>query len=183
MSPTVQNKQQMRQQLLALLRALPAERVREGSARLREKLLPLLAGARHICLYAPLAHEVDLLPLLHEAPEFCYYFPRCLPGRRLSFHRVRDAAAELEPGAWGIRAPLESLPTIEPAAVDAVVVPGVAFTLSGKRLGYGGGYYDRYLPLLQPSARTMALALPEQVVGDIPVEAYDVRVQHVLCCE
>lgn len=169
--------------MLALLRALPAEKVRACSALLREKLLPLLAGARHICLYAPLPHEVDLLPLLQEAPEHCYYFPRCLPGRRLCFHRVRDAAADLAPGAWGIREPLASLPSIEPAAVDIVLVPGVAFTRSGKRLGYGGGYYDRYLPLLSPRARALALALPEQMVRFLPTDSYDFTLSEILTCE
>lgn len=139
-----------------------------------------LHDARHICLYAPLPHEVNLMPLLTEQPGRSYYFPLCLPGRKLSFHRVQDAASELVPGAMGIPAPLPHLPRISPAEAELIIVPGVAFTREGKRLGYGGGYYDRYLPLLSPHARTLAPALPEQVYDDLPTESYDIPIDRVL---
>lgn len=170
----------LRHSVLTSLRALPADYVQAASTRLREQLKPLLQAARHVCLYAPLPHEVNLLPLLQEYPECSYYFPRCLPERRLSFHRVRQPDAELEPGALGILAPRAELPAIPPAQVELIIVPGVAFTLSGKRLGYGGGYYDRFLPLLPPHAQIIALVLPEQLMPDLPVDKHDVRIPSVL---
>lgn len=169
--------------MLLRLRALPAAYVQAASAELRELLLPLLEGRRHVCLYAPLPHEVNLLPLLHEAPGRHYYFPRCLPGRKMVFQRVQDAERELIPGAMGIRAPMRSLPDIAPQDVELIVVPGLAFEPQGAgatRLGYGGGYYDRYLPLLPPTAHTVSLALPEQISPDLPTDRYDVPVQTLL---
>ena len=181
---TDKNKERIRREMLLRLRALAPAYVQAASARLRELLLPLLEGLRNICLYAPLPHEVDLLPLLREAPEHQYYFPRCLPGKQLSFHRVQEPGKELLPGAMGILTPRAELPTIEPHEVDLVVVPGLAFEQHGDgsatRIGYGGGYYDRYLPLLPDNARTVALALPEQLAEQLPTEKHDVRVQALL---
>lgn len=181
---TTAPKDRIRREMLLRLRALSAAYVQAASARLRELLRPLLAGCRRVCLYAPLAHEVNVLPLLSEAPECSFYFPRCLPGRRMSFQRVQNPDRELIPGEMGIRKPLSALPAIEPSEVDLMVLPGLAFEpLSGggaTRLGYGGGYYDRYLPLLPPTARTVALALPEQIITDLPTEAHDTPVQTLL---
>lgn len=180
---SLEQKSLLRVQTLRRLRSLSAGYVQAASAQLRAQLLPLLGSARHICLYAPLPHEVNLLPLLTEAPGRAYYFPRCLSGHRLSFHRVQQPAAELVPGAMGIPAPLPHLPSIEPAQVELVLVPGVAFTRAGERLGYGGGYYDRFLPQLSPAARTIALALPEQLVDTLPTDEHDTRVHSILCAE
>ncbi len=62
--------------------------------------------------------------------------------------------------------------------VEFVIVPGLAFTPEGYRLGYGGGFYDRFLPRVQvPNA---GVCFAEQIVTDLPVEAHDVRVQRVI---
>lgn len=170
------SKAELRHEILARLKALPQEYIQEQSARLRQKLR--LDGVQRVCAYAPMAHEVNLLPLLAEAPDVEFYFPRCLPGRRLSFHRVR-AATQLQPDAWGIPTPPPDLPQIEPHMVQLVIVPGVAFTAQGKRLGYGGGYYDRFLPLC-PQAHTLALALPQQLYPELPTDAHDCTLQQVI---
>lgn len=181
---TNKEKERIRREMLLHLRALAPTYVQAASARLRELLLPRLEGLRNICLYAPLPHEVDLLPLLREAPEHRYYFPRCMPGKQLSFHRVQEPGKELIPGAMGILTPRAELPVIEPQEVDLVVVPGLAFEQqsdgSATRLGYGGGYYDRYLPQLPTGAHTVALALPEQLLTELPAETHDVRVQTLI---
>lgn len=177
-------KESVRREMLLRMRTLAPEYVQAASACFREMLRPLLEERRHICLYASLPHEIDLLPLLHEQPEHCYYFPRCLPGRQMSFHRVQVAEKELVPGAMGIRAPLPSLPAISPQDIELVVLPGLAFeplsSGGAARLGYGGGYYDRFLPLLSPAAHTVALALPEQLVSELPTAEHDVPVNTLL---
>lgn len=170
------SKQELRQAVLAKLRKMSPEQVAEYSARLRRLLSPLLQGQmQHIALYAPLPHEVNLLPLLEEYPQHRYYFPRCLPGRRLSFHRVQHAEQDFIPGAMGIPAPAEHLPGIQAQELQLIIVPGVAFTRTGKRLGYGGGFYDRYLPQCT-QARIVALAMPEQMVPELPTETHDLSI-------
>lgn len=171
-------KAELRRRVLSELRRLPAEYVQEASALLRAKLIPLLRGIEHICIYAPLPHEVNLLPLLDELPGSRFYFPRCLPGRQLVFHCVQQPASQLEPGAHGILAPRAELPSIAPESVGAIIVPGVAFTAQGKRLGYGGGYYDRFLPRC-PQALALATALPEQLVDHLPTDTHDCCVQTI----
>lgn len=177
-------KDSLRREMLLRLRALSPEYVQAASAQLRAMLRPLLEGVHHICLYAPLPHEVNLLPLLEELPGRSYYFPRCLPGRQMSFHRVQEPERELVPGAMGIRTPLASLPALDPQEAELVVLPGLAFEEQANggatRLGYGGGYYDRYLPQLAAGARTVALALPEQLITELPTDEHDVPAQTLL---
>jgi 5-formyltetrahydrofolate cyclo-ligase len=79
-------------------------------------------------------------------------------------------------GQWGIREP--DGPAVDPDSIDLVVVPGVAFTLSGDRLGHGKAYYDRFLSGLR--AATVGACFSEQVVDELPVEAHDVRLGVVL---
>lgn len=69
---------------------------------------------------------------------------------------------------------------LDPALLDVVVVPGLAFTPDGRRLGQGGGHFDRFLPRLRPDCVTVGVAFAEQVVADLPTEPHDVRVQLVV---
>jgi len=176
-------KRRLRQSRLSALRAVPPEQRERFSAILREKLasfLPQHSGAA-VAIYAPLPHEVNLLPLLREKPQHHYLFPRCLSGGKMCFHYVTDVEHELVPGAHGILAPAPSCPMVPPQDIDLIVVPGVAFTTGGKRLGYGGGYYDRFLPLCT-RAHVLALAFPAQMVPDLPTEAHDLTIPQVISC-
>jgi 5-formyltetrahydrofolate cyclo-ligase len=69
---------------------------------------------------------------------------------------------------------------LDPAALDVVVVPGLGFTADGRRLGQGGGHYDRFLPRLRPGCVTIGVAFAEQVVDDLPTEPHDVRLDLVV---
>lgn len=173
-------KTSLRRTMLARLRAMPPALRESKSAALRQKLLHLLPQ-EGLCigLYASLPHEVDLMPLLAEAPGLHYAFPRCLPGQRLRFHEVASPEDDLIPGAHGILAPRPGLPAIDAGRLDALIIPGVAFTPSGARLGYGGGYYDRFLPTC-PQARLIALAFAEQMLDSLPTEGHDVPIPLVL---
>jgi 5-formyltetrahydrofolate cyclo-ligase len=77
---------------------------------------------------------------------------------------------------FGVREPQG--PAVDESLIDLVVVPGLAFTPAGARLGYGGGFYDRFLPLV--SAPHVGVCFAEQVLDDLPVEPHDIRVQHVV---
>ena len=81
------------------------------------------------------------------------------------------AAAPMAAGAFGIPAP--DGPPIAPSTVDVVVVPGLAFTLDGRRLGQGGGFYDRFLPLVRDDCLTVGIGFAEQILDDVPTEAHD----------
>ena len=89
-------------------------------------------------------------------------------------------AAELGEGTvaatWGIREPQG--PAVDPSIIDLVIVPGVAFTLDGGRLGHGKAYYDRFLPLAR--AVTIGACFDEQLVDELPMEPHDVRLDRVV---
>lgn len=69
---------------------------------------------------------------------------------------------------------------VDPSGVDVVVVPGLAFTPTGSRLGQGGGWYDAFLADTRPACRTIGVCFEVQVVGDLPVEPHDVRLDQVV---
>jgi len=69
---------------------------------------------------------------------------------------------------------------VDPATLDVVVVPGLAFTTDGHRLGQGGGHFDRFLPRLRPDCVTIGVCYHEQLVADLPMAPHDVRVQRVV---
>lgn len=177
----LKQKQLLRREVLQRLKAAAAaDPAQLRSARLRQKLAPLLAGdSRCVAIYAPLPHEVNLLPLLQEYPQHRYVFPLCLPEHKLRFHQVCKPGQEMVPGAMGILAPAAHTPAVEPQEIDLLIVPGVAFTRAGERLGYGGGYYDRYIPQCT-RARIIALAYDEQLVDTLPTEPHDLRIPAII---
>jgi len=69
---------------------------------------------------------------------------------------------------------------LDPRLLDVVVVPGLAFTADGRRLGQGGGHYDRFLPRLRAGCRIVGAAFAEQLVADVPTEPHDVRLDLVV---
>ena len=68
---------------------------------------------------------------------------------------------------------------VPPEEIDILIVPGVAFTRSGARLGYGGGYYDRFIPRCT-RARVLALAFEEQLVTELPSEPHDLYIPELI---
>ena len=106
-----------------------------------------------------------------------------IANRRLTPSRLEDYPGDLIPGAWGILEPRqECLRPVEPALLDLVIVPGVAFDLIGNRLGYGGGFYDRFLPRCRPDTVYLALAFELQIRADVYPGEHDCPV-HILVTE
>lgn len=93
---------------------------------------------------------------------------------------VADVEREVAPGFRAIREPQASCALLAPAAVEWVLVPGVAFDSACRRLGYGGGYYDRLLPSLAASAARVAGAFELQVVDRVPATEHDLGVDAVV---
>ena len=103
-----------------------------------------------ILLYAPIKSEIDVMPIFREAIKRGkrVAFPKCnMEERTMKFHFV-ESEEDLAPCAYGIREPREDLPVFDPkeATGSAVCyVPGLAFDAYGYRLGYGKGYYDKFM--------------------------------------
>jgi len=143
--------------------------------------LPELAGAKMVLSYAALPAELDpgiAVDGLRSRGTRIAYTRIEAPGL-LGMHEV-DSEAELIPGPLGIRQPSADAPRVAHEAIDAVIVPGVAYDESGRRLGYGGGYFDRLLPLLRPDCVRVGVAFDEQILESIPAEEHDADVNIVL---
>jgi 5-formyltetrahydrofolate cyclo-ligase len=99
--------------------------------------------------------------------------------RHLDLYQVRDLQQDVAPGSWGIREPLIERCIKEDAlgTVDFILLPGVAFTREGARLGYGGGYYDKLLARLPHRPALVAGAFSLQLVHEIPRESTDRNVE------
>ena len=74
----------------------------------------------------------------------------------------------------------EDEPAPDPGSIDVVIVPGTAFTAAGDRLGQGGGWYDRFLATVRPDCLKVGVAFAPQLVGSLPVEPHDLRVDVVV---
>ena len=141
-------KQALRTECLAIRAALsPTERAEADAALCRAvAALPEFCEATLLLCYAPARGEPDLTPLYRLCLErgIAIAFPRCV-GKEMHFHTV-DALDALVEGRFGILAPTEDAPRAILTPRTLCVLPALAATKSGARLGYGGGYYDRFLP-------------------------------------
>ena len=95
----------------------------------------------------------------------------------MDFYEIRDFS-ELQKGAYGILEPTGDR-LLLPQKDDLMLVPGAAFDRNGYRIGYGGGYYDRYLRR-HPDMKTIALAYDFQIISRVPAEEFDVPAGEVL---
>jgi len=138
--------------------------------------LDVFRNASVVMLYMPLETEVDLTP----AAIRCFQTGKtvCVPRvdwKRRDMHPVEVTSFDdhfMEADEHGIRTPREVRPVV-PAAIDAVIVPGLAFDARGNRLGRGGGFYDRFLARLPRLTRTIGLAYDFQIIDEVPVDAND----------
>jgi 5-formyltetrahydrofolate cyclo-ligase len=139
--------------------------------------------APSVLLTLPFRSEWDSRPLLEAALAAGkrVALPRVnARTRTLELHAIRDLHADVAPGHQRIPEPLPSCPGVAPDEICWVLVPGVAFDARGARLGYGGGYYDRLLPLLRPAVPRVAGAFELQVVAAVPFAVHDARIDRVV---
>ncbi|MGE5528158.1 MAG: 5-formyltetrahydrofolate cyclo-ligase [Patescibacteria group bacterium] len=163
----------------------PAQRRSAARAIARAVMsLPETGAARIVGLYADfrgevptarlglmlaLAGKIVALPAVEES------------GKTLVFRRIGHRR-QLARGAYGIREPGRDCPAVTAGDLDLICVPGVGFDRGGYRLGYGGGYYDRFLPLLDPACLKVGLAFACQVVPLLPRGPLD-QAMHVVVTE
>lgn len=180
-------KKEIRKNMLAVRRSLDDRYVREASHIICERLksCPMYQTAESICLYMPINHEVDVTELLSadytlqdkgmdaEAGQTYtqVYLPKIID-KTMDFY-LYEGKDSIVIGAFNIPEPTGKK-KLTPNDKTLVVMPGVAFSRDGCRLGYGGGYYDTYLEKY-PMCRKAAVCFQEQLVEKLPVEAHDVK--------
>lgn len=174
----------LRTRILAARDGLPAEKRRQKSQRISERLLalPEFAEARSVFAYVSFRSEVETRDLIAHCLKkgVVVSVPLTLvQEHRLLPYAVIDPGRDLAPGYCGILEPLPTLSLVDPAAIEAVIVPGSVFDARGGRLGYGGGYYDRFLQAA-PQALRIGLAFDLQVAAAVPLESHDEQLDYLI---
>jgi 5-formyltetrahydrofolate cyclo-ligase len=176
-------KRDVRRTVLAARDALgDAERIARSTAiHDRFLALPEVERAGIVMLFWSFGSEVSTPPLIERLHD---------RGTRVALPRI-GSAGELEvvgymPGdpvrktSFGAREPTGGA-VLDPASIDLVVTPGVAFDRGGRRIGYGGGFYDRFLLLTRPDAPRIGLGFDLQLLDeDLPAGAFDLRVDLIV---
>jgi 5-formyltetrahydrofolate cyclo-ligase len=139
--------------------------------------LPGFADARTVALYvSAFPEEFPTRPLIRQSLQLGKRVACPRVDRRahaLDLFEIRDPIVDLIPGHRGIPEPASHCQILDPAQVDWILVPGLAFDERGYRLGRGAGHYDRLLPRLRPEVPRWALVLEPQWVAEVPVEPHD----------
>ncbi len=176
-------KRSLRSQLLAQRRALSHESWYASSCAAQRNLLSLdeYVRAECIALYAPTHNETDTGLILADAFQTgkqVLYPAVC--GHHMVLRRV-ERIEELQEGAFGILEPCPTGIDHQADEADLIVVPGVAFDLSGHRIGYGKGFYDRFLQHPDCTAHHIGLCHDFQLTdGAIPADVHDIPMEIVV---
>lgn len=162
--------------------ALAARRLLAGPERSRRvsdgiRAWPAWQRADCVLLYLAFGSEVDLGPLEDEGEKVILVPRSGGPRDELSLHRLDGAVLERHP--FGPRQPAAGSPTVDPASVTLALLPGLCFDVCGTRLGYGRGYFDRFLHRLAPDVPRVGVTFEALVVDALPREPHDEGVTHL----
>ncbi len=177
----------LRQQMLKKRSALNWLQVQGKSHEMTQYLflLPQFVQANTVLVYLPIKNEVDTFPIIKTIwqQNKQVVIPICQPDNKLllsHFNNIDD----LTEGTFGIMEVKEDcLDPVPSSSVEIVLVPGLAFDKSGHRLGYGKGYYDRFLKTLPPKTPKVALAFDFQFLEKLPAEEHDVPLDIIVTNE
>ncbi len=177
----LEEKDRLRRDLLEKRRNLPQSLRQEKSALILEVLLSekVFSDALSVALYFPVNGEVDTREIFKKCVDLekKVFFPKTL-GSDLVFLKTENIE-ELTPGAFSIPEPPADAESARGDELDLVLVPGVAFDFSGNRIGYGKGFYDRFLKDI-PRQMRFGLAYRFQVLENIPSDETDVKTGRII---
>jgi 5-formyltetrahydrofolate cyclo-ligase len=174
-------KARLRERMRRARAAIPAAERGRLAARIESRVLtvPGLAEARTVLVFYSFGSEPEtdvLVRRLHARGKRLLLPYLAEGGMEAAEVRVTD---ELVPSGYGPREPTRRVP-VEPAEVEAVIAPGLAFDRRGCRLGYGGGHYDRFLARLGPGAVRVGVGFAAQLVDELPAEPHDERLHWIV---
>lgn len=159
------------------------KKLSESALRIVESM-PQFASAKVVAIYSALPDELDTEQAIERWSEQLskeIVIPKVMDETTIEF--FRHSNRELQKGAFGIAEPIisgDSAP-IDPTAIDLIIIPGVAFTKGGDRLGRGKGFYDRYLANPALKAHKIGICYPHQIVEKMPCEPHDIKLDTIIC--
>ncbi len=139
--------------------------------------------AKYVLLYAPTDDEIDVMPIALDAlaKGKRVAFPKCYPDSHTMEYRIVSSPDELESGAFGLREPTVASPLFdaERDGGDAVCfVPGLVYDTKGYRVGYGKGFYDRYLSSF--GGNIVGVVYSDSILAEVPRGRFDVKIKILL---
>ena len=136
--------------------------------------------AEQVLLYSATPIEIETVGIFQNALNSGkkILYPRCLDKGRMTYHYIDDLS-QLRPSAFNILEPISTAPEYKSGNSDICIVPALAYDVEGYRMGYGGGFYDRFLSR-EPDHPTVALCYDFQVMEKIETETFDIPVDVVL---
>ena len=180
------HKIEIRKQNLERRFAIPSEirKIRDGKICRNILSSAAFRYADIVLLYYPVKAEVDVLPVMEAALRAGkkVAFPRCCAEDHSMIFYYVSSVDDFETGAYGLKEPLETLPFFNPQTDGdqnvLCVVPAVVYDRRGYRIGYGGGYYDRFFGQFRPAS--IGVAYEEFIVKNVPHGRYDISVDVVV---
>ena len=175
-------KSELRKQVLQEMKAIPQKQKNTMDRALTDQLLhhPFYQEAKVIATYLSFPHEFQTQELIEQALRDGkkVLIPKTYPKGRMEF--VVYDPQQLVKTSFGLLEPQGNLEVVDTSQIDLIHVPGLAFTTEGYRIGYGGGYYDRYLENF--AGHSLSTIYPCQV-QEFNSEDHDIPVQEVLIDE
>jgi 5-formyltetrahydrofolate cyclo-ligase len=170
------NKESLRARCRQIRDALLPEQVAAASSQVCDHLAawPAFRQAGVVMTYMAFRGEIDLGRLMDEFPDKRWVLPRVVGG--VTPHMILHLydPARLVRHKFGMLEPDPSLPVVRPDELDLVLTPGLAYDRRGYRLGFGGGFYDRFLPHV--AANKIGIVFASLIVEHIPNDHFDQRV-------
>lgn len=175
-----QLKAEIRKKISVLILSESTRRSRSKKISAQIQKTQFFKNADSIGFYFALADEIDILPAakLALSQGKKVFFPR-MTGKRIEFRQITDFEKQFEVGRFSVLEPAVKKTQSRIQALDLVIIPGRAFDKQGRRLGRGGGHYDRLLEKWEESVR-MGVAFREQMVDQVPFELHDIDMDVVL---
>lgn len=154
-----------------------------------EIILPLIQSSTQptLCTYVPFRNEVDVTPFILKWWEAGYsvVVPKVDNALKMMDIHMISSFEELEPSVWGIPEPRTTAPKLASIdMIDVMIIPGLAYDRQGGRLGYGSGFYDRFLDrydvLGLPHPYKLGVCFDMQLQDELPMEQHDLRVDRII---
>ena len=182
MNVTGLNKKQIRQILLEKRNALEEKEVKVNSRHIVEEIIASeeYQVCKQLFLYSPKGNEIDLSDLFSIAlkDKKAIAFPKVMSKEEIAFYRV-TTLSDLQEGIFGVFEPDTRGGLMACSKETLMIIPGIAFDQEGTRIGFGAGYYDRYLSKNIPLA-SFGVAYSWQIFDQLPKEEYDIGLTRIL---
>ncbi|MGM9987129.1 MAG: 5-formyltetrahydrofolate cyclo-ligase [Bacillaceae bacterium] len=175
-------KEEVRKQIRALLNTLPQDTIKEKTKKIHNNLFLVKQWkeASVIGITMSMGKEVDTYSIIERAWEEkkTVVVPRCNRQTHELVFRKLTTFSQLEETFFGLKEPIEEETERWEQEIDLLLVPGVVFTKKGERIGYGGGYYDRYLN--SHNSYLISICFEIQIIKYIETESHDKNVMIVI---